>query len=428
MAPKACANLRGTMQAERAVPLPTAATATQRDNNALVARQPVYGANLTVAAYELMYASAPGQDEALSASEATLQVLADAALEIGLDRLAGGLPVHIHYPAALLRAENPLSVQPQRVVIQVAAGDSFNAAARAGLCKLKARGHLIALDQYSPKFRDAELLELVNLVKMPLDSLPAPALEQLVPLLSKRGLGVVARDVRTVEQFDLASRMGFDGFQGEFLSKPQKLVASRPPRNGLATLKLVASLQSPACTFEEVEQIMRRDLAMSYRALRCVNSSYYNLPQKVDSIHQALVLLGMDNLRQLCSLAALQQVQGRPRSILVMAMTRARMCEQLATLSGEAQTAPFFITGLFSMLDVLMGMPITQLIGLLPLAPNVEAALVSGAGSLGRALACARAYESATFDEAVYPGVSPQLIRAAYLDAVHGAEQALAAA
>ncbi len=417
------------MQSNHITPLMAATRTTDTGNSpALVARQPIYSAGMTVAAYELMYAPVAGRNESINASEAALRMLTDAALEIGLDRLAGGLPVHVHYPAALLSVENPLSVQPQRVVIQVMADGSIDAAAREGLRKLKTRGHPIALDHYSPQFRDAELLGLVDLVKVPLGSLPAPTLEKLAPLLSKRGLGVIARDVQTIEQFDLASRIGFDGFQGEFLSKPQQLSAGRPPRNSLATLRLVASLQNPGCTFEEVEQLMRQDLSMSYRALRCINSSYYNLPQKVDSIRQALVLLGMDNLRQLCSLAALQQVDDRPKSVLVMAMTRARMCEQLARLGGETQTAPYFITGLFSMLDVLMSMPMSKLVELLPLAPNVQAALVSGAGSLGKALACARAYESAIFHEAHYPGVSPQLIRAAYLDAVYGSEQALMAA
>ena len=412
----------------RVAAINTVATASSSADAALVARQPIYGASMTVAAYELMYAPVAGRNESINASEAALRVLTDAALEIGLDRLAGGLPVHIHYPAALLSVESPLSVQPQRVVIQIDADGSINAAAREGLRKLKTRGHPIALDNYSPQFRDAEVLELADLVKIPLGVLPAPTLEKLVPLLSNRGLGVIARDVQTVEQFDLASRIGFDGFQGEFLSKPQQLSASRPPRNGMATLKLVATLQSPGVTFEEVEQLMRQDLSMSYRALRCINSSYYSLPQRVDSIRQALVLLGMDNLRQLCSLAALQQIEDRPKAVLVMAMTRARMCEQLARLSGESQTAPYFITGMFSMLDVLMGMPMSKLVELLPLAPSVEAALVSGEGPVGKALSCARAYESALFHEAVFPGLTPQLIRAAYLDAVYGAEQALMAA
>ena len=412
--------------ANRASDLNTIAAASAAgDATALVARQPIYGSAMTVAAYELLYAQVPGRRPATTASEATLRVLADAALEIGLDRLAGGMPVYINYPPELLAVEKPLSVQPQRVVIQVGPG-SINDATRTGLRNLKQRGHLIALCDYSPKLRDAELLDLTDVVKIPFDSLAPEALGKLVPLLSQRGLQVIATGVATIEQFDQANQMGFDGFQGEFLSKPQRLEGNRAPRNGLATLRLVATLQSPGCTFEEVEKLMGQDLSMSYRALRCINSSYYSLPQRVDSIRQALVLLGMDNLRQLCSLAALQQLDGRPTSVLVMAMARARMCEQLARLAGQTPTAPYFITGLFSMLDVLMGVSMSRIVMELPLAPAVEAALVAGEGDMGQALICARAYESAIFHEANYRSVPPQLVRAAYLDAVYGAEQALA--
>jgi c-di-GMP phosphodiesterase len=134
----------------------------------------------------------------------------------------------------------------------------------------------------------------------------------------------------------------------------------------------------------------------------------------------------MDNLRQLCSLAALQQLENRPPSLFVTAMARAHMCERLARLAGQTPAAPYFITGLFSMLDVLMGMPMAKIVDELPLAPAVESALVSGEGDAGAALACARAYESATWIHARYRDIAPHLIRAAYLDAVYGAEQALA--
>ena len=399
-------------------------------NTALVVRQPIHAPALKVAAYELLYGQAPGTDTRHGAgddSEATLRMLADAALEIGLDRLAGGLPVYINYPPALLAVEKPLSLQPQRVVIQFDARNAADDAVKAGLSTLKQRGHLVALAGYSPQLRDAQLLDLADIVKIPQGVVEPTALERLVPALNQRGLRVIATDLATIGQFEQAALAGCDGFQGTFLSQPQQLQGSRPPRNGLATLRLLATLQSPGCTFEEVEALMGQDLAMSYRALRCVNSSFFNLPRRVDSIRQALVLLGMDHLRQLCSLAALQQLEDRPNSVLVMAMARARMCEQLARLSGQTQTAPYFITGLFSMLDILMDMPIEKIVKELPLTPAVEAALVSDAGDLGQALSCARAYEGAIFHEAVYGTVSPQLIRAAYIDAVYGAEQALAA-
>ena len=165
-------------------------------------------------------------------------------------------------------------------------------------------------------------------------------------------------------------------------------------------------------------------MSLSYRVLRCINSSYYNLPRKVDSIRQGIVILGLERLRQLCTLAALQGLDNRPPSLFVTAMARARMCEQLGRLGGDTQTGPYFITGLFSMLDVLTGLPIARLVEELPLAPEVVRALVAEEGTLGSALQCARAYERAAWQQIDHANLAPELIRAAYVDAVFWAEEA----
>ena len=395
---------------------------------ALVARQPIYGKAMTVVAYELQYAQSEA-DPTGDAREDALRMLADAALDIGLDRLAGALPVYMGYPRELLTADEPLSLHPDRVIIEIPGEVRADAAVLRGIRTLRQRGHQIALNDFAPhsapQVSAPALLDLVDIIKVPLPRFEPQELARLAPELIRRGLKLIATAVTTIEQFEHASQLGFDGFQGDFLQRPESFYSQRAPRNGFATLRLVAAVQNPDCALREVEQLIAQDLSMSYRVLRCINSSFYNLPQKVDSIHQALVLLGMDSLRQLCTLAALQQLESRPPSLFVTAMARAHMCEQLARLSGQSATAPYFITGLFSMLDVLMGMPMAKIVDELPLAPAVENALVGGDGDMGAALACARAYESATWVHARYRDIAPHLIRAAYLDAVYGAEQTL---
>jgi EAL and modified HD-GYP domain-containing signal transduction protein len=391
---------------------------------ALVTRQPIYGTAMTVVAYELLYTDSEAAQGG-NPRDGALRMLADAALDIGLDRLAGALPVYIQYPRELLVAEAPLSLHPDRVIIEVPGELRGEAAVLRGIRILRERGHHIALDAFSPGLTQPELLDLVDIVKLSLPSFEPEQLARLAPEFTRRGLKLVAMNVATIEQFEHASQLGFDGFQGDFLQRPQRFHSQRSPRNGFATMRLVATLQNPEATMRDVEQLISQDLSMSYRVLRCINSSYYSLPQKVDSIRQALVLLGMDSLRQLCLLAALQQLENRPPSLFVTAMARAQMCEQLARLAGHTVTAPYFITGLFSMLDVLMGMPMAKIVDELPLAPAVENALVAGEGDVGAALACAKAYESATWIHARYRDIAPHLIRAAYLDAVYGAEQML---
>ena len=407
-----------------AVAVRTAGIQTARGGSALVARQPIYGPAMAVSAYELLYQEAgDATHPAANVREATLRVVADAALEIGLDRLAGGLPVHINYPRELLLSDAPLTVHPERVVIEVVEDVPSGPSLVAAIKSLRTRGHRIALDDYSQHLNDPALLDVVNIVKIDVSQQSRADLEQVAGELTRRGLMLIALEVETVEQFEHCLQIGFEGFQGDFLHRPETFEAHRVPSSRLATLRLISALQNTDCSMQAIETLVSQDLPLSYRLLRCINSSYYNLPRKVDSIRQAIVMLGLDNLRQLATLIALHGFDSRPTSLFVTAMTRARLCEQLARLAGVPDTGPYFITGLFSLLDVLTGTSIGELLDELPLTESVERALLAHEGDLGSALRCARAYERASWGRVSFHGLTPELIRAAYVDAVFWAEQ-----
>lgn len=398
--------------------------ATQTD--VFVARQPIYDCAMAVMAFELLYRPSQSATKAriTDPRQATLEVISSAALEIGLDRLSGGQPVHINFPTELLVDVPDLPLPPHLVVIEVLEDVRATPAVIEGIRKLRKRGHRIALDDYSPQISDPRLLEFADIVKLEVSHPPAGELEKLVKELRPRGLQLIAENVETPEDFESCVALGFTGFQGYFLQHPQTFRAKRVPASRLSTLRLVASLSNEQYSIDEVERLISQNVSMSYHVLRCINSSYYNLPRKVDSIRQAIVLLGLDSLRQLCSLLCLQGFDDRPPSLFVNAMTRARMCEQLGRLGGANDTGPFFITGLFSLLNAMVGMPTQKIVEELPLSPAVARALVAGEGDLGTALKCTRAYERAAWDHVSYRDLPAALIRAAYLDALFWAEQA----
>jgi EAL and modified HD-GYP domain-containing signal transduction protein len=415
----------GNLNAQRQPdPLATA----QSQGEVFVARQPIYDAAMAVVAYELLYRHSPRASTAAitDPGQATLQVVTIAALEIGLERLAGGLPIHVNFPEELLTAVPDLPLRPELVVIEVLEDVRGHPKVIEGIKALRARGHRIALDDYSPQVSDPSLLEFADIAKLEISHVEAPELARLVKELKARGLELIAEQVETVEQFEHCIELGFDGFQGNFLQHPQTFRAKRVPSNRLSTLRLVASLQSADYSLDEVEQLLSQNVSMSYHVLRCINSSYYNLPRKIDSIRQAIVILGVESLRQLCALLCLQGFDDRPPSLYIHAMTRARMCEQLGRLGGAKDCGPFFITGLFSLLGALVGMPTQKIVEELPLSAAVARALVAGEGALGEALQCTRAYERAAWNHVVYGAVPPHLIRAAYVDALFWAEQARA--
>ncbi len=241
---------------------------------------------------------------------------------------------------------------------------------------------------------------------------------RLVAELKPRGVQLIAENVETPEDFEACVALGFTGFQGYFLQHPQTFRAKRVPSSRLSTLRLVTSLSNEQYSIDEIELLISQNVSMSYHVLRCINSSYYNLARKIDSIRQAIVILGVDHLRQLCSLLCLQGFDDRPPSLFLNAMTRARMCEQLGRMGGAKDTGAFFITGLFSLLNAMTGMPTQKIVEELPLSPAVSRALVAGEGDLGKALKCTRAYERAAWDQVSYGNLAPSLIRAAYVDAL----------
>jgi EAL and modified HD-GYP domain-containing signal transduction protein len=391
-----------------------------------VARQPIYDSAMAVMAFELLYRPSSSETKAriVDPRQATLEVISSAALEIGLDRLSGGQPVHINFPMELLVDVPDLPLPPNLVVIEVLEDVRAEPEVVEGIRKLRARGHRIALDDYSTQISDPRLLEFADIVKLEITHPPAGELERLVKELKPRGVQLIAENVETPEDFEACVALGFAGFQGYFLQHPQTFRAKRVPSSRLSTLRLVASLSNEQYSIDEVELLISQNVSMSYHVLRCINSSYYNLPRKVDSIRQAIVILGIDHLRQLCSLLCLQGFDDRPPSLFVNAMTRARMCEQLGRLGGAKDTGPYFITGLFSLLNAMVGMPTQKIVEELPLSPAISRALVAGEGDLGTALKCTRAYERAAWDHVTYGNLTPALIRAAYVDALFWAEQA----
>jgi len=383
---------------------------------------------MAVVAYELLYRESSSSRSAQvgDAGSATLEVITGAALEIGLDRLAGGLPVHINFPGELLVKLPDLPVQAERIVVEVLEDVRATSQVLQGIHTLRARGHRIALDDFSPQISDPRLLEVADIVKLEISHPPADELARLTRELRAAGLELIAENVESREEFERCIALGFTGFQGNFLQQPETFSARRVPVSRLGALRLSAALQNEEYSLDEVERLLSQDVTLSYRVLRCINSSYYNLPRRVDSIRHAIVILGLDNLRQLCGLLCLQGLDDRPPSLIVQAMIRGRMCEQLGKLGGARDAGAFFITGLFSLLNALLGVPTRKVVEDLPLTPAVVQALVAGEGPLGAALHCARAYEKGTWDQAVYADLPAHLIRAAYVDALFWAEQSRA--
>ena len=392
---------------------------------AQVARQPIFNGKLEIIGYELLY-RAPGATSAQisDATAATATVIVAAAMDIGLSQLVGDKPAYINFPHALLINPRPLPMQPKRIVVEVLEDVKPDREVLAGLATLRQQGYRIALDDYSDRAGSSALLQAADIVKIDIQEYSSARLKECVERLRPSGRELIAEKVETWEQFSLCRPLGFEGYQGYLLERPQTVSAQRVPTSRLATLKLMIELNDPDVALPKIERMIAGDVGMSYRLLRCINSSFYHLPRVVSSVRQAVVLIGLNELRKLCAAVTLAGFDDQPGYIPVQALVRAKMCEDLCVAAGLRGSEAYFMTGLLSLVDVLLQLPLREALGQLPLSAQVHSALLEHKGSLGEALHCALGYERAEWDDATFMSLSPAAIADIYRQAVVWADTA----
>jgi c-di-GMP phosphodiesterase len=246
----------------------------------------------------------------------------------------------------------------------------------ANIIDLKERGYQLALDDYVFEDRHANFLNLVDLVKVDIMGVAPDVLRKKMPGCKRKGQVWLAEKVETHDEFELCKSLGFDLFQGYFFSKPQTIRGSGVRAVQSLSMSLLAKIQDPEITMDELERLIIANVALCHKVLRLVNCVANGLPQRVDSIKQGLIYLGTAKIRTMASLAVITSIPGKPPELYRMAMIRARICEQAAKESGFSSPDKHFTLGMFSVLDALTDMPMSEVIAELPLANDVLDALM----------------------------------------------------
>ncbi len=228
-----------------------------------------------------------------------------------------------------------------------------------------------------------------------------PALAAALELAGWRALAPTALLRADAALPALSAPTGAAWIDGDwFLAAPAKAPGAHAASRMLA-LQLVQRVAADADT-HEIENLLRQDPTLSYQLLRLVNSLGMGVGRKITSFAQALLILGRQQLRRWLNLMLFAARQGDVRSGMLLARVavRASALEQLAKLRGldKPTQEQAFMAGMFSLLGVLFGLPLAELLAPLPLGEAVQDALLDRGGELGALLALVETAERADFD------------------------------
>ena len=396
---------------------------------AYVARQPILDASGQVFGYELLYRS--GAD-AVSCQDphdlAAARVLSDAVLPLGLDTLTGGRKAFINVTRHMLLNDLVSVLSPEAVVIEVLENVGFDEPVIAAVKGLRDRGYAIALDDFTFEVGADALLPYARYVKV--DVLGTPVEERRrIEKAVKTGTKLVAEKVETAEAFAEARGLGYHYFQGYYFCRPTTFSGGALSARRLAYARLLAALNKTNVSVNSIEDLIKHDASLTYRVLRCINSAAFGIRREIQSIRQALVLLGLDQVRKWASVWALAGLNGGASSELVtIAILRARSCELVAARAkGADDASEYFLLGLCSLLEAMLGQPMETAVAELPLSDNVRKALLGEQNDARCILDAVIAHERGEWDDAATIAtqipVPSHVLPHAYADALKWARE-----
>lgn len=339
-----------------------------------VARQPILDRKSQVQAYELLARSGPENFfNEPDANKASAQVIAQSANVFGLESLAQGKRLFVNVTKKVLVDGLVKTLPSKQTVVELLETVPPDEEVIRACRELKESGYQLALDDYTDSEPMRALVALADVVKVDFRMHQGEARRALTQALARPGLTLLAEKIETREEHEEALQLGYQLFQGYWYQRPQMISAKDLAPSKLSRIQLIHALNQRGLDFDQLEKVLKTDVGLSVKLLKYLNSASFGFRGRIRSVRHALVLMGEQPFRRWATLLTLADLsESHPPALLAACLLRAHFCE---SLGPKGQALEYFLTGLLSCLDTLMGRPMKELTTQMMLPAQVKAAL-----------------------------------------------------
>jgi EAL and modified HD-GYP domain-containing signal transduction protein len=364
-----------------------------------LARQPILSRDQNLAAYELLFRrAANGPANVIDDLSATASVIAHVA-ELGIENVIGGALGFFNVDAAVLMCDFVNFLPCEKVVLEILETVEATPELIQRVADLVDAGFTFALDDVITHSDDLQkLLPLVKIIKIDITGMTQEHLAGLARHFKQAKKLLLAEKVETVEQFQSCLDLGFDYFQGYYFAKPVILTGKKLAPSQLAVMHLMTLIAKDADT-ADIERRIKQDASLGLTLLRLVNTPGVGVTQRIDSLGQALIVLGRRQLQrwlQIILYAEPSKSRHFTSPLLLLATTRGKLLELIAEKlkPGSRNTADTaFTVGIMSLMDTLFGQPMNKILEQVAVVEEVSDALLYRRGFYGDLLKLAECLE-----------------------------------
>nr|WP_319392625.1 HDOD domain-containing protein [uncultured Desulfobacter sp.] len=368
-----------------------------------LARQPIFTKHKKLFGYELLFRS--GTQNAfpdISGDVATTNLLSNLFFPFEVKQLLGNKKGLINFTRQLLLDKAPLFLPKEQFIIEVLEDVEPDDDIISSLALFKERGFDIALDDFIYHEKFEPIIQLSKIIKFDLIATPLPTLVDVIKDLKERyNIKILAEKVETYEEFKMAKEMGFNYFQGYFFAKPEVISTRGISSNHITKLKLVNEIGKKHINIVKIQNFIRNDVPLSFKLLKYVNSAYFNRRIPIDTIKDAIVFVGEEELRKFIKVVVVSDLgNAKPNELIRCSIIRARMCEKFSELfKSKFSAEELFTLGLFSYMDALMDCEMQDILKHLSFSDKMNQALLRNDNEFSRMLHIIIGFEQGNWDE-----------------------------
>lgn len=398
-----------------------------------VARQAIFNVDREVIAYELLFRNNNTINEFISVenSNPTLEVIRNSFSVIGLDKVTQGKMAFINFDEDLIKSDIIEFFSNESITIEILENVKPSKEIIERCRRLKEKGYIIALDdfQYTESFK--ELFKYIDIIKVDFFVTKGNERKKIIERIKNKNDNIkfLAEKVETEEEYKQAAEYGYCYFQGYFFCKPKIISGKDISGYKFNYMKLIKELDGENINIDIIEDMIKKDVSLSYKLLKAANSAHYSLKRKITSISDAIMIIGINELKRWIFIITLQNLhENVEEELLQISLIRASFGELLSRkIKNSISSFDMFLTGMFSLIDALMNIPIDQVLIDLPISGKVKEALLNKQNIFYELLSLIIEYEKGNWalvnNLSTNFGLNEKIISDCYLEAIESLKE-----
>ena len=371
-----------------------------------IVRQPIKNAEGAIIGHEIMYY---GENEAFSEDEGNAVDYAAADtiysfLTENSNKVFKNTLNFMTFTTMLLMKKTPHLFDKSELVIQIDDSVIIHPLSMHFVRQFAQEGYKIAVNEFRFAPRYLSLMDTIDYIKVNIADTQGSALRNAMDIAHSMNKKCIVTNIENADQYNMALRLKADGFEGPYVAAKLETKSHSSAYLQSNFFRLMVEVSKDEPNVDEIERLISMDATLSFGLLKMANSAYFALRNRATTIHQAIMTLGLGQLKQwiylLSASNADQKLDPGAEEFLKLSFMRANFCSELIKYAKDMpiSKSEAYMLGMFSTLHHLIAAPIAEILNEVPIADCIKDALISQEGRCGTLYNLVKSYEVADWD------------------------------